>query len=148
MSHQTFARAMGWAATLLVGTAVVLAFWIVGSPVFARKQKTDSQRTQDLASVAGSVRSYYREHKVLPTGLSAVRPSESVSSEQLADPLTRQPYEYKILAADRFALCAIFETNTMKLDERSMDYYQAREFYRHPAGHYCFTLPAIDPYGG
>ena len=145
MSHTRFVKIMGWGATLIVGTALVIAFWVVGSPVYARKENADRQRISDLGSIAGSVRSYYKDKKVLPASLNEIHPSQFGPDSTYKDPVTGKPFEYARLDKDHFSLCATFETDTTKSTEQGYDYYGTKEFLRHPVGRYCFTLPTYSP---
>ena len=143
MSHHSFARVMGWAATVVVGTALVVAFWVVGSPMRARKESADRDRVSDLSSIAGSIRSYYQDKKTLPASLAEVQHRQDLD-DVYKDPISGLPYEYSRIDKDHFSLCATFETDTTQSKDR--DYYGSREFAKHPAGRYCFTLPTFSPY--
>ncbi|MFI5386332.1 MAG: hypothetical protein ACHQ50_09450 [Fimbriimonadales bacterium] len=133
-------RLAGWALTAVVVATVVATFFVVGSPLDARKQRADDRRANDLSEAVNMVREYYSNKKKLPDRLADCS-SYSYRGADLNDPQTGRPYEYRPLTKDRFEVCAIFETDTTK--KPSSTYYgYTFGFDRHPKGRACFTLPA------
>lgn len=126
--------------TLIVLSTIVYGFMDGGSPKAAKDNRDDSTRYQNIYTIKGNITNYYSEFKALPiTLMEAARPaSHSVTSGAdlgyFNDPVTKAPYEYKILSEKEFKLCATFATDTTK----TTDQYMIQ--YAHPAGYYCFSF--------
>jgi hypothetical protein len=61
----------------------------------------------------------------------------------LRDPVTHVPYEYAVLDSVRYQLCATFDAP----DSVGPYGTAADPFWRHGAGHTCFTFEARRPLG-
>ncbi|HVA18388.1 MAG TPA: hypothetical protein VMV59_11820 [Candidatus Dormibacteraeota bacterium] len=123
---------MAAGATVAAVTALILGFFVLGSPNEQRLARADNQRIAALAKLAGEVNSSWRNAKhALPSSLAAV----SVSSP--SDPITGAPYEYHSIGADQYELCATFSR-----DNRQDATQGQSRFWLHPKAHYCFTLRA------
>lgn len=131
MSLPAFARGMGWLAVLAVIATIAVSLWIVGSPAQARKAAADRARASSLQSLQNQVISYYESHKGLPQKLDDL----DASNSDLLDPVTKRPYEYKILGPRRYRFCAVFETDTQQEKTGSWD-----RFSSHPKGRFCIDL--------
>lgn len=101
--------AMGIAA--LAAAAVVLALALTGGPGYARKQKRDSVRDQDLLSLAVWADCQTdTQSKPLPSldDTQGMRP-ECGSRPRRADPYDGTSYRYKVTGPRSYKLCAVFE---------------------------------------
>jgi hypothetical protein len=107
----------GVSALVLVGLG--LGFVVGGSPSTERMRGLDSQRAQDLMSIAGCVGSYGVTYKRLPDSLDELNKSSSYTycGTNIVDPETGVPYEYIVTTPSRqkgtvtegeFELCADF----------------------------------------
>lgn len=130
----TAGRLLAIAGSIVVVGVLSLALWELGSPGAQREIRVDERRERDLAQLADHVRDYWRLETALPPDLAtlASTPGSTLSTR---DPATGAPYEYAIIAADRFRLCATFTTDTAKdrLGRR-----RVFNDYQHARGRQCF----------
>ncbi len=123
-------RLFGAGALLLIGVALALGFWAIGTPKHEQAIGWDEQRSGRLEQLRSQIAGYYTTNKKLPTSLSALGPI----GEAAYDPATRKPFKYRVVGSGHYQLCAFFSTDTRN------DRY-ANTFQAHPRGLYCFTLP-------
>ena len=74
---------------IFITAGLVGGFLIVGGPDFARKERHDEQRANDLRKLAR----YYR------------------CQPEVRDPVTGKPYDFALIDDDTFEICAEFETD-------------------------------------
>lgn len=137
----------------LAYVAVVLVWgaFIIGSPVSERARKFDDRRVEDLRSISTEISNIVYEggiHPVSPTGtpipptkalpktLEQVRIEALYATPNIVDPETGVPYEYRILGATKYELCAEFSF------PREMQYDIA---WNHAEGNQCFTIDILKP---
>jgi hypothetical protein len=65
-------------ASLLVTTAIVVGFMVVGSPAQQRLLRFDDRRIQDLQSIQGQVVTYWQQKEVLPKSLEDLKNNTSI----------------------------------------------------------------------
>lgn len=126
---------------LVVLGMVVGAFFIVGSPVTARKAQLDQQRISDLQNIQYQIVNYWQRKEVMPKTLSDLEdPISGYTNPK--DPETNMPYNYNLIDDKnlKFELCTTF----------SMDAFQAmprvvvpggpdmQENWNHNSGYTCF----------
>lgn len=94
---------------VFVGGGLIAGFALVGGPGYARMEKFDRERAQDLRAL---VRYYScgpsREETRSETG---VCDGGNVPAD-LVDPVTDAPYLYRVIADGQFEICAEFQTET------------------------------------
>ena len=135
----------GALAAVIVVAAVVLGFLYVGSPEDRRAERFDQERVSDLQVLQSSVGEYYRAKQELPETLAEIE-SVGFGIRESKDPETNEAYEYRVLSATSFELCANFNTKQDSSEIISI----ARPFggvegtWEHDAGRYCFER-TIDP---
>lgn len=116
--RRTF-QSLGWGAFGLVALAVVLGFVVGGSPSMSRKTGFDTQRANDLRSLASCVANFGANQKRLPETLNELSQSGQYSycAGGTVDPESGMPYDYRIVAPSQvsagvregeFELCANF----------------------------------------
>lgn len=115
--------------------AIVIGFFIVGTPQDARLARLDGQRAADLQSLQYQIASYWREKHALPSSPSALADPFSGYLEP-KDPESGAAYEYAAIGANTFELCATFD--------RASALVRAEDSWTHPAGRACFVR-SIDP---
>lgn len=125
-----------WTASAVVALAIVLGFTGIGPPRYNRSVSYDRQRVRALQSLASDVNRVYARSKHLPETLGAAASAEPWTQ---TDPVTHVPFGYKRIGADRYELCAVFDTDNVSQASTS--------FWRHPAGPTCFTLAATQEIG-
>ncbi|HET9233488.1 MAG TPA: hypothetical protein VFP10_05055 [Candidatus Eisenbacteria bacterium] len=137
-------RVLTFIASAFVAAVVVASFTIMQSPGTARLKKADATRSDDLASIRMAVRSYYTAEGRLPESLAPL--TDRLASNRFRDPLTQQPYEYRILDPGHFELCATFALEA-PLD-RGMRYFEGGDEVDlgiHGPGRQCFRIAAEPP---
>lgn len=97
-----------WAVSLGVVTILGIALWNVGSPLRARLYHQDEQRLQDLRAIRSSIIQYVDEHGELPRDLAACDVNPGTAIDCKLDPVTREPYRYRVLDKDHAELGATF----------------------------------------
>ncbi|MEK7192057.1 MAG: hypothetical protein AAB646_00885 [Patescibacteria group bacterium] len=137
-----------YAIIVIVATAVLAGFFIVGSPKEARLRRFDEQRVQNLQFLQSEIINYWVNKSKLPAALSNLE--DNIRGVRIpTDPESGAAYEYKINNNLSFALCANFarpniglETGTPK--PARFEPYYASEVWDHGAGLVCFER-TIDP---
>ena len=123
------------AATSAVFIAVIGGFILLGSPGKQRQLAADRRRLQDLHAIAQKFYNRQRgwiEQEEKPFELPA-----TLSEQEPRDPLTDEPYEYRLLEAEgRYQLCAKF---ALPSPETSRD-----RFWKHPSGPHCYDLDVTE----
>ncbi|MDO8482620.1 MAG: DUF5671 domain-containing protein [bacterium] len=138
-------------AITVVATAIVsiiLGFVVIGSPLQARYQKLDQARISHLQNITQSVGNYWNKKYAIPSKLDDL---EYFSGKMPVDPVTKQPYSYRIIDARRFSVCASFETATTEKEKsaaQSPYYYGSSTMgitdWSHGTGQKCFEA-YLDP---
>lgn len=122
----------GLAATAGVVTVLVVGFVNLGGPRTQRLVQADSQRIQNLSTLAIEVKTKWaNSNHVLPATLDEVAGSNQIRY----DPMSGAPYEYRPGGASDYQLCATFAREFRPVGGIT--------FWAHPAGHYCFQLDAF-----
>ena len=115
--------------TIVVMIAAVAAgTWVLGSPTAARRLRFDEMRVDDLTALVRAVDHRRSVSNRLPDTLAELTRDSSVLD--LQDPATAQPYEYRVVSADSYHLCAVFQRPSPT----------GATSWRHGSGRHCFTL--------
>jgi hypothetical protein len=125
------------AAAVVVGASIVAGLLIVGGPGEARLEKLDDARLDDLRAIDRAAEQAWTERGMLPPSLDSLAAVAPLSPDQLIDPETSEPYEYRVLSDSTAEVCATFahaDSVTVPLAHRS------DIGGDHPAGRHCFTL--------
>jgi hypothetical protein len=130
------AAGVGVLATLLAG------LFLAGSPRHERLRRIDGERVENLVRISSGIRDYYRERGALPASLAHVADLPSGSVGPIRDPVTGEPYGYRIVDSTTYELGARFDTVDSTLDRSGAPSGESR-FWRHGAGPttYRITLP-------
>lgn len=135
-----------WTVLSVVGVAVVVGFWVAGSPTQERQRKIDAQRVSDLMSIQWSLVSYWQAKQMLPESLA--KASTGIEPTIFPhDPVTGVEYGYARHGTTTIELCATFDTADQgNADMNGYPTIPTRVFdvWSHPAGYYCFSH-TIDP---
>lgn len=144
-------RAFGWAVGGIIAVAVVLGFIVGGSPSTERNRGFDTQRTNDLRSLAGCIANYAQNQKALPGTLGDLSKSTQYSycGGGTQDPETGMPYAYRIITPSmtngtvregEFELCASFalDAEGKQLNVNSYSYPNDK-WSKHTLGRSCNT---------
>ncbi|MDP2741397.1 MAG: DUF5671 domain-containing protein [bacterium] len=147
------ARYFAWSTGAIVLTAIVGAFFIVGSPATARLIQFDQQKISDLQSIQYQIVNYWQTKEKLPATLSDltdnisgyVAPVDPQAKDRNSISYINIDYEYNIKdpVALIFELCATFN----KQGKDSNGYYETMPYpavkggqynWDHESGRVCF----------
>ena len=120
-------------ASLTAGAvaAVVAGVMALGSPAAARERRFDERREDDLAEIERVINEYHGDHSALPHALTHL--NRRSGDTLLRDPVTQQPYKYRVLDDHRYELCAVFQQPS----RRSLDP------WAHDSGAHCFVRKPV-----
>ena len=138
---------------VLVATAVVAGFFVVGSPQEQRLRRFDERRVSDLQSIQSEIVYFWQNKQRLPQNLEELHDDIRGYTASL-DPETSQNYTYEITGTLSFRLCATFHfANTIGTNEvvpRGVYTEPAAkpvgqsDNWSHPEGQHCYER-TIDP---
>lgn len=136
MNVQALGRGLLIAASILIVATVIAAVVVMGTPQHQRDIRLDARRTSDLEDIVTAAREHADRSGALAGTLTqlAARPGLRLN---IIDPATAQPYEYNVLDAHRFVVCATFATDTA--DDTFERGFPRDQDWVHPAGRQCFT---------
>jgi len=126
-------------ATAVVAAAVLEAIVILGGPQGQRERKMDEVRVQNLMLIQSSVNGYFMRHKELPPDLEALTKEPGYRIVR-NDPGTGRAYEYQVVDATNYRLCAEFRTDSAADtggNPASVGV-TANVAWAHGVGHQCF----------
>ncbi len=138
-------RRFVWLGAIFILASIIAGFFITGSPFTARQIKFDGGRVNNLQDLQSRVINHWQNNGTLPASLLAL--DDQLQSYGLPkDPETSASYEYKILGANKFELCANFnrEGNLKSGYGGPMIVGALESNWSHGAGRVCFTR-TIDP---
>ena len=151
--RRTF-QTLGWVALGIVLVAIVLGFIVGGSPSTARKSGFDTQRADDLRTIASCVANFGINQKRLPDTLGELSKSGQYAYclSGMADPETGMPYEYRIVVPSvvvggvrqgEFELCAEFSLQSESVPIEKNGYgFPPDKWSEHGSGRNCDTETA------
>jgi len=130
-------REMAWASILVVVAAVGTGLRIIGKPSEQRLMRLDERRVMDLRSLASAVNRYRSQRQRLPEHAEEVIDGQ-ITTRLPLDPESQQPYDYRMIDAEHYELCATFSRRSREPPD---------DFWFHEAERRCFSLGADqDPY--
>ena len=128
-------------AALVVVVVAVLGLLASGPPARERRRQLDAIRVRDLQAIAAAVSSYRLEFGALPVTIESLLDQPSpLGVDNVHDPETRSPYEYRTIDSLRYELCAIFTESDLQSRNQPGP---GAHFWRHRAGRQCFELRAL-----
>ena len=131
MSSDSPGRVIAVGLSVVVAVVVGAGLYLVGSPGTAREQALDERRVRDLREAQDQVTAYWKRHRSLPAVLADAATSADDSAAQ-RDPVTGDPYEYRVTGDTTYEVCAVFAHPTR--DARSEG-----NSWRHLAGRHCYS---------
>ncbi|MDR0276130.1 MAG: hypothetical protein LBI48_12505 [Burkholderiaceae bacterium] len=140
MNRSTVMKGLAAAVSVVVIASLAGAAYVLGSPAQRRQIRLDERRLKDLVEIADSVQGYAKKHDALPQNFAALQEAaetEAGKRRPPADPDTRAPYEYKVLDAQSWQLCAVFSLPSPDENENDRTYY-GNWRRAHDAGRQCF----------
>jgi hypothetical protein len=136
-SPATVSRRVIWVPLLTCAVLAVLgvAFWNAGSPLKARLYRLDQERVRDLKAIEERVQHYYQAKDVLPPDLAACDVMPGLFVEHKKDPVTGDPYRYRVVDATHVEIGATFALP-------SSNTWGDEGFWKHGAGKADFRVEA------
>lgn len=127
-------------AVAIILLSIIAGFAVIGSPYTQRLRRADAMRIQNLSEIQWQIVNYWQSHGALPRTLVDLNDDISgfVASK---DPESNKDYEYAIVGAAKFKLCANFAlaSEGANLPETSMQKpLGAEDNWKHGAGNTCF----------
>lgn len=99
---------------VVVTGALIAGFAVVGGPGYARLEKADAQRAQDLQRLHNYLQCSWEE-TILPEALSDDAYCFSYAGDiPTTDPVTGEEYMYRRISDKSFEICATFVTEAQK----------------------------------
>ena len=138
MNRSTVMKGLAAAVSTIVIASLVGAAFVLESPMKQRERRLDERRLQDVKEISNSIQSYAKKHNMLPQGLATLEEearTEAGKRRPPTDPETHAPYEYEVLDAQSWQLCAVFSLPSA--DVNGQTYYEAWR-RDHGAGKQCF----------
>lgn len=132
-------RIAGAAVIIVVVAGVVLAFLSIGPPAQSRQLSLDRARVTDLSMIRGAIIYYGRSEKKGPPAALRDLTGPLPQGIDMNDPQTGRPYEYRVLSAKRYMLCATFASQQQPEND-----YSGPSRWFHGAGHTCYTIAFPD----
>lgn len=142
MKRLSTQRIIALVSSLLVVSAVLYAFFLLGSPSDQRAIAFDETRVQDVAQLSSSVEAYHQETGALPDSLADLK-GLRFAVFQLSDPRTGEAYEYRKVSALSYEVCAVFETDSSKQPKLRQNpfFFEPSE---HGVGRTCFVRDVVE----
>ncbi|MEM9967975.1 MAG: hypothetical protein AAF755_07750 [Pseudomonadota bacterium] len=111
---------------VFVGVSVVAGLMAVGGPGFARMERADAQRSDDIIRIAEYHRcqNLVEDVATVSTQNSCARRTREPTPR---DPLTDAPYAYTRIDENALSVCAQFQTDTRNRHSRSYSRLTHRE---------------------
>lgn len=127
-----------------VVAAIITGFWMLGSPGKQRLLSLDSERVQNLSSIASEL-----ANEVRPPGeVGEAQPLPETLppwlEELYRDPVTNEPYEYRKLSEESYELCATFALASVRDPQRATYDRGFSTLWEHPEGRHCFEIEKLD----
>lgn len=126
-----------WAALAVVVISFVGALFVVETPAQTRERKMDEQVINSLNNVHSYLDRFYTEKGKLPNDLQAVVKEYAIQDKDVANPITKEKFEYKVVDKTHYEVCSVFKASNKKPNDQINYYGQA--IWDHDAGKYCFT---------
>ena len=131
-------------ATIGVIAAIASGLVLNGSPANVRAHRFDQRRLQDLQRISTTVQTYLTTHNGLPDSLDTLSKGNQYIVLNLKDAETGTPYEYRVVDAKSYELCASFAASD---DNGEIFFGVPNPFWKHPEGKHCFTFEPTLPRG-
>jgi len=129
-------------ASLAVIIAVFIsALFIVETPTEARNRRVDERIITNFYNIESGINSYYNTNHKLPATLDDIK-KESIVTDSLIDPSTRETFGYRAVSDVDYQLCANFRTDNKNSKDAIYQYLDQNK--RHTAGYECLDFKAYD----
>lgn len=140
--NNLYVRGLLVVAVLVVAGCIAYALTLTGSPGSQRDMRLDDRRVSDLSNIAENIDRYWELNGELPGSFDDM-PGPTYYVTSVRDPDTGAPYEYRVLEAPHYELCAVFSTDTDDSPQRIRPF--GERAWDHREGRHCFELEAVTP---
>ena len=128
---------------VIVSAAILVGFFVAGSPFAERERRFDKQRVSDLQTIQYQIINYWQAKEKLPLELEDLR-NELLGFVPPLDPETAEPYEYRVVDDKSFEFCAVFNTSSKYEGDISTPIAvpgrpDSLEIWSHQEGRTCFS---------
>jgi len=130
-----------WMAALSASAVLVMAilgFSRLGAPRTQRVLRADEKRVQELYQISQQIYFHWASQRSSNPKLPAHL--DQLQGVALADPVTREAYEYHPKDGSRYELCATFLMSSEQNEAAS----SRTDMWAHPSGRHCFQLDAAE----
>ena len=136
------AKKIAYSGIALISLGIIAGFFIAGSPISARKLAFDQTRIYDLQNIQSRIIYYWQSKNTLPKSLTDLN-SNLDNYIIPIDPETGNIYDYRIINALNFELCADFNlvsnSSSETIPQPKSDIRPVTvDSWSHGSGHYCF----------
>lgn len=143
-NHATTDKVFAAIALIGVIAGIFAGFSLLGSPNRQRLISLDEERVGDLRQITGYIRNNYSRVGEPDTNPPPAQLSDiDVLSSAKEDPITKEPYEYRVLSDSSYELCATFATSSLEEDS-SPSYRRDDDEWAHPEGRHCYEFDVDD----
>jgi len=117
---------------------LVASFFFVESPSQARARRQDDAIISNFNIIDNAVNAYYYDNKKLPAKIADMLQNKNyyLTADNLNDPTTKKPFDYKIVNKDIYELCATFQSLAKDQQDANI-YFDPR--WPHNAGYQCIS---------
>jgi len=134
-------RVYFFASLAIIVTVFSAALFIVETPQQARDRRIDERIINNFYNIESGINSYYNTNHKLPATLDDIQ-KESIATDSLIDPGTRETFGYKPGSDVNYQLCANFRTDNKNSKDVAYQYLDQNR--RHAAGSECLDFKAYD----
>jgi len=133
-------KIFGGVFVAVVIACLVVAFSLIDSPKKARELREDSERVNELQQITYSIRDFHQNNEDrLPQNLNELVDDFNLRENTLLDPVTEEKYEFKIIDAQNYELCANFTYSNRDFDTQVRNQW-VDPAWSHDAGRSCFAI--------
>jgi len=130
-----------FASLAVIAAVFISALFIVETPTEARSRRIDERIINNFYNIESGINSYYNTNHKLPATLDDIK-KESIATDSLIDPSTRETFDYKPGSGVDYQLCANFRTDNKNSKDAIYQYLDQNR--RHTAGYECLDFKAYD----
>ena len=129
-------RAAAVGSIAVVVAAVAAGLFLTGSPAEQRLRRFDERRVRDLQQLSNAASMRWDQQQRLADEVAELADGRYLTRVPI-DPVSAQPYEYRVTDAQQFEVCAVFD--------RPSPPPESGDFWFHDTGRRCFTFDVTQP---
>ncbi|MDD5527852.1 MAG: DUF5671 domain-containing protein [Patescibacteria group bacterium] len=133
----------------MVVIVFIASFFTVESPILARDRRLDDQIINNFYSINSCVDQYYRETNKLPANFTVMTADcPYLTSDNLKDQQSGQPFAYQITGTTTYEICANFRTSNIGTANNPQGVYPSGPVVNnmaHNVGYQCLKNQVYPP---